>query len=222
MTLVLHVKDKDMNIRIVTKNDCPFCVMAKNWFKEHGIEYEEQLMEREEDRLAFYQTLNDMEETIGKNDRTRRINSVPQIFIDDERIGGYDNLMRMSDSLIKKTSGGLLNFSETYKPFHYPWAVEITTRHEKVHWIEDELDLSEDVTDWKGGKVTPTEKEYITNILRLFTQSDVAVGQNYYDQFIPKRPKKAIAMADNAWAVTLLCTSGTFLSSKSLLKSTES
>ena len=43
MILVLHVKDKDMNIRIVTKNDCPFCVMAKNWFKEHGLEYEEQL-----------------------------------------------------------------------------------------------------------------------------------------------------------------------------------
>jgi len=42
------------------------------------------------------------------------------------------------------------------------------------------------VTDWKGGKVTATEKDYITNVLRLFTQSDVAVGQNYYDQFIPK------------------------------------
>ena len=58
-----------------------------------------------------------------------------------------------------------MNFSETYKPFHYPWAVEITTRHEKVHWIEDEVDLSEDVTDWKGGKVTEIEKEYITHIL---------------------------------------------------------
>jgi ribonucleotide reductase beta subunit family protein with ferritin-like domain len=77
-------------------------------------------------------------------------------------------------------------FSETYTPFHYPWAVEITTRHEKVHWIEDELDLSEDVADWKSGKVNEVEKEYITNILRLFTQSDVAVGQNYYDQLIPK------------------------------------
>jgi ribonucleoside-diphosphate reductase beta chain len=77
-------------------------------------------------------------------------------------------------------------FSETYKPFHYPWAVEITTRHEKAHWIEDELDLSEDVTDWKSGKMSTIEKEYVTNILRLFTQSDVAVGQNYYDQFIPK------------------------------------
>ena len=79
-----------------------------------------------------------------------------------------------------------MKFSETYKPFHYPWGVEITTRHEKVHWIEDELDLSEDVADWKSGKVSEIEKEYITNILRLFTQSDVAVGQNYYDQLIPK------------------------------------
>ena len=30
------------------------------------------------------------------------------------------------------------------------------------------------------------KKNIFTNILRLFTQSDVAVGQNYYDQFIPK------------------------------------
>ena len=118
---------------------------------------------------------------------TRRVNSVPQIFIDDKRIGGYDALMKVSDDLLKKRSGGgLLQFSQTYKPFHYPWAVEITTRHEKAHWIEDELDLSEDVSDWKSGKVTQVEKDYVTNILRLFTQSDVAVGQNYYDQFIPK------------------------------------
>ena len=40
--------------------------------------------------------------------------------------------------------------------------------------------------DWKTGRVSGTEKEYITNILRLFTQSDVEVGKNYYDQFIPR------------------------------------
>ena len=33
--------------------------------------------------------------------------------------------------------------SKSYKPFYYPWAVEMVTRHEKVHWIEDEVDLSE-------------------------------------------------------------------------------
>jgi glutaredoxin 3 len=175
-----------MNIKMITKSDCPFCNMAKNWLKEHAFDYEEDLIDNEEDRLAFYQTINGATEPLGVPN-TRRVNSVPQIFIDDKRIGGYDELMKISDDLLKKRSGGgLLHFSETYKPFHYPWAVEITTRHEKAHWIEDELDLSEDVSDWKSGKVTQVEKDYVTNILRLFTQSDVAVGQNYFDQFIPK------------------------------------
>lgn len=176
-----------MEIKVVSKTDCPFCKMAKTWLEEHGFQFEEQLMDNEEERLAFYQSLNSgVGEIVGKSDQVRRVNSVPQIFIDGKCIGGYDELMKMSTTLLKKRTGGLLKFSETYKPFHYPWAVEITTRHEKVHWIEDELDLSEDVADWKSGKMTSIEKEYVTNILRLFTQSDVAVGQNYFDQFIPK------------------------------------
>ena len=176
-----------MEIRVVSKTDCPFCKMAKVWLEEHGFPYTEELMDNEEERLAFYQSLtNGVNEIVGQSDKVRRVNSVPQIFIDGKRIGGYDELMAMSTTLLKKRTGGLLKFSETYKPFHYPWAVEITTRHEKVHWIEDELDLSEDVADWKSGKMSAIEKEYVTNILRLFTQSDVAVGQNYFDQFIPK------------------------------------
>lgn len=176
-----------MNIRVVTKSGCPFCTMAKNWLKEYSFAFEEMLIDNEEERLAFYQTINGANEVVGET-TPRGVNTVPQIFIDGKRIGGYDDLMKFRDELLKKRSGGgLMQFSQTYKPFHYPWAVEITTRHEKAHWIEDELDLSEDVSDWKfGNKVTEIEKEYVTNILRLFTQSDVAVGQNYYDQFIPK------------------------------------
>ena len=176
-----------MEIKVYTKSACPFCDMTKKWFDENGFEYETILMDNEEERLAFYQSINGIKENIGNPPDVRRVNSVPQIFIDGERIGGYDHLMQYAETLFKKRgSGSLLKFSETYKPFHYPWAVEITTRHEKVHWIEDELDLAEDVSDWKSGKVTESEKEYITNILRLFTQADVAVGQNYYDQLIPK------------------------------------
>jgi glutaredoxin 3 len=163
-----------MEVTVYSKTNCPFCVKAKMWFKQHGITFTENLLDDEEQRLAFFQKVNN------------GVRSVPQIFIDDKHIGGYDDLMKKADEILKKRSGGLMKFSQTYKPFHYPWAVEITTRHEKAHWIEDEIDLGEDVTDWKGGKVSATEKEYITNILRLFTQSDVAVGQNYYDQFIPK------------------------------------
>ena len=146
--------------------------MAKKWFDENGFEYTAEVIDNEEERLAFYQSINGINEIVGKPNDVRRVNSVPQIFVDDERIGGYDQLMQYAETLFKKRgAGSLLKFSETYKPFYYPWAVEITTRHEKVHWIEDELDLSEDVSDWKSGKVTDAEKDYITNILRLFTQA---------------------------------------------------
>ena len=162
-----------MNVVIYSKPNCPFCIKAKDWFTSRGFTYTENVLYDEEQMLGMFQKIPGAR-------------SVPQIFIDDKLIGTYDDLMEVADTIVKKTSGGLMEFSETYKPFHYPWAVDLTTRHEKAHWIEDEIDLSEDVTDWKGNKVTKKEKEYITNILRLFTQSDVAVGQNYYDIFIPK------------------------------------
>lgn len=79
----------------------------------------------------------------------------------------------------------LLQFSKTYKPFNHEWAVTITKKHEEIHWVEEEADLSEDVNDWRI-KLNPQEKEFITHILRLFTQGDVQVGQNYYDYLIPK------------------------------------
>lgn len=80
----------------------------------------------------------------------------------------------------------LFKASLTYKPFHYPWAVDLTRQHERTHWIEDEADLSDDVGDWKLGHVTVVEREFITHVLRLFTHSDVMVGQFYYDNLIPR------------------------------------
>ena len=173
-----------LDIQIYTKTDCPFCVQAKQWFNEHTIEYTEHLMNNEEERLAFYQRINNVSEQLGVG--RNGINSVPQIYMNNERIGGYSELIKVQDKILRARGGGLTVASQTYKPFYYAWAVDLTVRHEKAHWIEDEIDLGEDVSDWKTGKVTKVEKDYITNVLRLFTQSDVAVGQNYYDQFIPK------------------------------------
>ena len=79
----------------------------------------------------------------------------------------------------------LTKASLTYKPFIYPWAVEFTKKHEEIHWIEDEAELSEDVQDWRT-KLSTDEKEFITQVLRLFTQSDVQVGENYHEFLIPK------------------------------------
>ena len=79
----------------------------------------------------------------------------------------------------------LLEFSKSYRPFLYPWAVELTKKHEEIHWVEDEAELSEDVQDWKT-KLSEEEKDFIVQILRLFTQSDVQVGENYHELMIPK------------------------------------
>lgn len=79
---------------------------------------------------------------------------------------------------------GLLDFSTTYKPFQYPWAMNIAEEHEKIHWGTWEAKLQEDVNQWKGGQISESEKQHITQILRIFTQSDVAVGGNYCDIFI--------------------------------------
>ena len=80
----------------------------------------------------------------------------------------------------------LTKSSVCYKPFQYPWAVDYAVSHEKVHWGEWEAKLADDVTQWKGTKLSDVERNHITQILRLFTQSDVAVGTNYLEAYIPK------------------------------------
>ena len=80
----------------------------------------------------------------------------------------------------------LLESSLVYKPFKYPWAVEAAVDHEKIHWGEWEAKLQDDVAQWQGDKLSIVEKNHITQILRLFTQSDVQVGTNYIENYLPK------------------------------------
>lgn len=79
----------------------------------------------------------------------------------------------------------LTDVSKTYKPFRYPWAMEKAVAHEKMHWGEWEARLHEDLVQWNTGKLTAGEKAHITSILRLFTQSDMEVGRNYLQVFVP-------------------------------------
>jgi glutaredoxin 3 len=78
----------------------------------------------------------------------------------------------------------LLEASKVYHPI-YPQFVELTIRHEQAHWGEWEAKLQQDVEQWKTGEISDSEKYFINSILRLFTQSDVAVGSDYYDNLIP-------------------------------------
>lgn len=168
-----------MKITIYTKSGCSYCKKAKTWFKEQGIDYDLRIINNPVKRERFYKDC-------GTN-----VNTMPQIFLDDTRIGGYNDLIKNASTILSEF-GGLMTQSKTYKPFLYPWAVDLTVESELMHWVEQELDLSEDVTQWKKGTVGDNEKEFITHVLRLFTQGDVAVAQNYYDYFIPKMKNNEI------------------------------
>jgi glutaredoxin 3 len=69
-------------IRMYSTTWCGYCVRAKALLDRRGLEYEEIVMD---DDPAFRQKLLDM---------TGRW-TVPQIFIDDEPIGGYTELWQL-------------------------------------------------------------------------------------------------------------------------------
>ena len=72
----------------------------------------------------------------------------------------------------------LLTESHVYKPFHYPWAYHAWQMQQRIHWMPEEVPLSEDVRDWKN-KLNNTERNLLTQIFRFFTQADVEVANCY-------------------------------------------
>lgn len=169
-----------MKIHIVTKTGCPYCEKAKDLLNQLGKTFTVEVLDDDVARKAFY-------EKCGNG-----VKSVPQIFLDDERIGGYTDLLKNIERITGRLK--LEDPSITYKPFRYPWAVDRARKHEQTHWIEDEIPLGEDVSDWKGNKLTDQEKLFITNILKLFTQSDLAVSDLYHDYLIQKFKNNEIRM----------------------------
>ena len=66
VSLVKDRKGNEMDVQIYTTPTCGYCLQAKNWFNEHGIEYVEHTMTTEAERLEFYQRVNNTQEKIIK------------------------------------------------------------------------------------------------------------------------------------------------------------
>ena len=49
---------------VYTGPNCGYCVQAKNWFNEHGIDYVEHQLASEEEKLEFYQRVNETQEQL--------------------------------------------------------------------------------------------------------------------------------------------------------------
>jgi ribonucleoside-diphosphate reductase beta chain len=53
--------------------------------------------------------------------------------------------------------------------------------------------MAEDVKDWKK-KLSPSEKEFLTNIFRFFTQGDIDVAGGYVNNYLPYFPQPEVRM----------------------------
>ena len=82
----------------------------------------------------------------------------------------------------EKAKSPLLQERHVYKPFLYPWCYEAWLTQQRIHWIPEEVPLAEDVRDWKQ-KLTPAEKNLLTQIFRFFTQADVEVNNCYMKHY---------------------------------------
>jgi ribonucleoside-diphosphate reductase beta chain len=80
---------------------------------------------------------------------------------------------------------GLLEHSGTYDVDRYPWAYSAWKRQQQIHWMGEEVPLGEDVKDWQGNRLSSNDRHLLTQIFRLFTQSDVEVSDNYFKRYIP-------------------------------------
>jgi ribonucleoside-diphosphate reductase beta chain len=79
---------------------------------------------------------------------------------------------------------GLMTPSTAYKPFRYPWAYDFWKLQQQVHWLPEEVPLGEDCKDW-ANKLTDGERNLLSQIFRFFTQSDIEVGANYMESYMP-------------------------------------
>jgi ribonucleoside-diphosphate reductase beta chain len=67
-----------------------------------------------------------------------------------------------------------------------------------MHWFPEDVPLHNDVKDWQT--MADEEKNLLTQIFRLFTQSDVDVGAGYVDRYmrIFKKPEARMMMSSFA------------------------
>lgn len=79
-------KENQPEIEIYTLNWCPYCNKAKSFLKSKGFSYQE------------YNIDEDSKVKREMIDRTDGAKTVPQIFIDDQLVGGFDSMMEMKRS----------------------------------------------------------------------------------------------------------------------------
>ena len=79
-----------MKVDIYSKPYCPFCIQAKNAFLKNNIEFKEYIVGQDASK-------EDIQKRVSELGSSAQVRTVPQIFIDNEYIGGYSELKQKYD-----------------------------------------------------------------------------------------------------------------------------
>lgn len=115
--------------KIYTKTSCNYCTKAKNLLKLNNISYDEINLDNDDERLEFYNKLS--------NELNKQINTVPQIYLNDTYVGGYDNLVNEMkpvfhyDELHKVSKIVTENLNKVIDVNYYP--TDKTLKSNKLH-----------------------------------------------------------------------------------------
>ena len=124
-----------VEVKYIQKLIVLFCDLAKSWFGANDIPFTQISLDDDDKRAKFYEEVNKNILLIEEHVKT-----VPQIFVGDVHIGGYDNLMARAGEVVARVKGSsLTTFSQTYKPFSYPWAVDLTVKPRKLTGLKMRL-----------------------------------------------------------------------------------
>lgn len=94
---------------------------------------------------------------------------------------------------------GLLADRTSFKPFAYPWAYEAFMQSEQMHWLWTEVPMMEDVKDYRS-KLSESERDFLTKILRFFTQGDIDVSGAYVNVYLPRFRQPEVRMMLSSFA----------------------
>ena len=75
-------------IVIYIKSGCPYCDLTKRWFSSKKINFKEIVLDCDKEREQFYK------------DTGQGVKTVPQIFINKNRIGGYMDLIKQESYVL--------------------------------------------------------------------------------------------------------------------------
>ena len=153
-----------MRVQIYSKDGCGLCDAAVKMCASEGFDYEKINMERDE-----LKKLCD-----GKLD------SYPQIFVNDRHIGNYFEFEQFLEEEYEPLLEPTLD-RFTIFPLKHQNLWDLYKKAQMSNWTAEEIDFSKDMEDWKN--LTENEQTFIKYILAFFAGSDGIVFENINNNF---------------------------------------